>query len=183
MVSFLMDIKSPPLFEKRNEKKSIRIFLIILSIVVLILLIEGVIYHRYRLIKKENVLQNSSQEIKKKLVGEIKPQNLAEEFPRDKETGIGVTLLSDNQVNIWGSLVSIEENKLVLDVNRGTLEIFLDETTIYNTRPKEISPPVNYDQVVKKVSKQELSVGQEIEVVANLEDTGVLNARIVAVLK
>lgn len=111
-------------------------------------------------------------------------QKLVDRFPVERETGRGVVSLRGDQVNIWGLLAEVKEESLVVEVQGETLEIFLTPSTGFSARPKGLQEtPQELMAETTTIAKQDLTVGQEIEIVASLVKENKFEAMIISVLR
>jgi len=155
-----------------------KIFTVLLVVLVFIVLCEGGLY--WWLMSKKGLTKNSfsleqlfPSKVSETPVRPLEKQDLLSQLPADPNTGFGAhPIPGDNDmINIWGVLNKIDNNKLILVIDNKKIEIITTEETKYSARPKKIistNNPPNPAEVLKPFSKQNLAVGQELEVIAKL---------------
>lgn len=172
------------LFKKRLTK----VFLIFLLVIVIILAFEAGFY--WWLVKKGTFSSkeiSSPPKVTETKLTESEKENFLSWLPKDHKTGLGAVSLDGDRINVWGTLVEINQNDLILEVNEEMVRVFTDDGTKYSSRPKNIISFDNPAEVLKSFSRKSLVLGKELEIVANLGKTDgsefVITAIIVSVLE
>ena len=109
---------------------------------------------------------------------------LVEKMPKD-EQGIGVLKTGEKQFNISGVVNKIDQQTITLSIKGESATIGLDAKTLYSSRPKLMDIALSTQEKIalyKKISREEIATGQEVEVVAEFDDKDQLIAKMVNLL-